>query len=83
MQNCNRASKRVTVMTIISKLECVMAARGVGTTELARKVGITSTNLSRFKKGKVKCVRFTTLNALCRELKCQPMDLLSYLPDED
>ena len=56
-------------MTIISKLDCVMAARGVGTTELARKVGITSTNLSRFKKGKVKCVRFTTLNALCRELK--------------
>ena len=70
-------------MAITSKLDCMMADRGIGTNELARKVGITAVNLSRFKRGKIKCVRFSTLNALCRELECQPGDLLSYIPDED
>lgn len=49
--------------------------------ELSDRVGITLTNLSLLKTGKVKAIRFSTLEALCRELDCQPGDLLEYVPD--
>jgi len=56
----------------------VMADRKVSLTDLADKVGITMANLSLLKTGKVKAVRFSTLEALCRELNCQPGDILEY-----
>lgn len=52
-------------------------------TDLSNRVGITQANLSNLKTGKAKAIRFTTLNALCRELECQPGDLLSYEPGSE
>ena len=54
----------------------------VGVTELAKEVDITMANLSILKNNKAKAVRFTTLDALCRALDCQPGDILEYVPDE-
>jgi putative transcriptional regulator len=68
-------------MSIIVRLDRVMADRKIFLTELAERVGITMANLSLLKTGKVKAVRFSTLEALCRELNCQPGDLLEYDPD--
>jgi putative transcriptional regulator len=65
-------------MAIIVRLDRVMADRKISLTELADRVGITMANLSLLKTGKVKAVRFSTLEALCRELNCQPGDLLEY-----
>ncbi len=65
-------------MAIIVRLDRVMADRKISLTELANRVGITMANLSLLKTGKVKAVRFSTLEALCRELDCQPGDLLEY-----
>ena len=65
-------------MAIIVRLDRVMADRKISLTELAERVGITMANLSLLKTGKVKAVRFSTLEALCRELDCQPGDLLEY-----
>jgi len=65
-------------MAIIVRLDRVMADRKMSLTELAERVGITMANLSLLKTGKVKAVRFSTLEALCRELDCQPGDLLEY-----
>ena len=63
-------------MPIQLNLEKVMAERDISLTELADRVGITLANLSILKTNKAKAVRFSTLEALCRELKCQPGDLL-------
>ena len=60
-----------------------MAKRKVGLTELAGKVDITLANLSILKNNKAKAVRLQTLDAICRELDCQPGDILEYVPDED
>lgn len=65
-------------MAIVVRLDRVMADRKISLTELAEQVGITMANLSLLKTGKVKAVRFSTLAALCRELDCQPGDLLEY-----
>lgn len=62
-------------------LDALLAARHMTLTELADRVGVTLVNLSVLKNGRAKAVRFTTLTAICRELKCQPGDLLSYRPD--
>ena len=59
-----------------------MAKRKIGAGDLAKAIGITPANLSILKNGKAKAVRFTTLEALCRELKCQPGDILEYVPEE-
>jgi putative transcriptional regulator len=59
-----------------------MADRGLSLTELADRVGITLANLSILKTNKAKAVRFSTLEALCRELKCQPGELLEFVRDE-
>lgn len=69
------------VMGIIVNLDVVMAKRKIGLTELAEKVGITNANLSILKNNKAKAIRFSTLEAICRELNCQPGDLLEYVSD--
>jgi putative transcriptional regulator len=68
-------------MPIRLNLEQVMAERGISLTELAERVDITLANLSILKTNKAKAVRFSTLEALCRELKCQPGDLLEFTKD--
>jgi putative transcriptional regulator len=67
-------------MAIEVKLDLVMVKRKMSLTELSARIGISLTNLSLLKTGKVKGVRFSTLEALCRELSCQPGDLLEYIP---
>ena len=68
-------------MAIILRLDRVMADRKISLKELAEKVGITNVNLSNLKTGKVKAIRFSTLGAICKELRCQPGDILEYLED--
>jgi putative transcriptional regulator len=70
-------------MAIVVRLDIMLARRKMRSTELARAIGITEANLSLLKSGKVKGVRFDTLEAICRHLDCQPGDLLEYLPDGD
>ena len=65
------------------ELDVVLASRHMSLTELSERVGITVPNLSNLKTGKAKAIRFTTLAAICRELECQPADLLRYVPDDD
>lgn len=69
-------------MPITVRLDVMLAKRKVRSNELARAVGITEANLSLLKSGKVKGVRFATLEAICAYLDCQPGDLLEYEPDE-
>ena len=68
-------------MPIIINVDVMLARRKMSSGELASKVGITPANLSILKTGKAKAIRFTTLNALCNALDCQPGDLLEYAPD--
>jgi len=70
-------------MPIVMRLDVVMARRKVRSNDLARAIGITESNLSLLKSGKVKGLRFTTLEAICRYLDCQPGDLVEYQPDQD
>ena len=69
-------------MPIVVRLDVVMARRKVRSNALARAIGITEANLSLLKSGKVKGIRFATLDAICRYLDCQPGDLLEFVPDE-
>lgn len=68
-------------MTIRINLDVEMARNKLSLTELSEHVGVSMTNLSLLKTGKVKAIRFSTLEAICRELKCQPGDLLEYIAD--
>ncbi len=68
-------------MPIIVNLDVMLAKRKVRSKELAEQIGITEANMSLLKSGKVKGVRFATLEAICRHLDCQPGDLLEYRPD--
>ena len=61
---------------IVVNLDVVLASRRMTLTELSERVGVTMANLSILKNGKAKAVRFTTLEAICRELDCQPGDLI-------
>ena len=70
-------------MAIRVNLDRMLLDRRMSLTELADRVGITLANLSILKTGKARAVRFSTLEALCRELNCQPADLLEYVPDEE
>ena len=70
-------------MAIIVNVDVMLAKRKMSSNELAEKVGISAANLSILKTGKAKAVRFTTLNALCKALDCQPGDILEYAPDPD
>ncbi len=65
-------------MPIIVRLDVVMARRKERGLDLAQRIGLTPANLSKLKTGKIKAIRFSTLEALCRELECQPGDLLEY-----
>jgi len=68
-------------MAITVKLDDRLHDKRITLTELAERVDITLANLSILKTGKARAIRFSTLQALCRELDCQPGDLLGYLPD--
>lgn len=70
-------------MAIVIRLDRVLVDRKMQLNELADRVGISIVNLSNLKTGKVKAIRFTTLNAICRELDCQPGDILEYTPEGD
>ena len=70
-------------MAIVIRLDVMMARRKVRSNVLARAIGITEANFSLLKSGKVKGLRFSTLEAICRVLECQPGDLLEFVPDED
>ena len=65
-------------MAIILRLDRIMADRKISLTELSERVGISMANLSNLKTGKVRAIRFSTLDAICRELHCQPGDILEY-----
>lgn len=69
-------------MAIVINLDVMMAKRKKGLTELAGEVDITLANLSILKNNKAKAVRFTTLEAICKALDCQPGDILEYVPDK-
>lgn len=68
-------------MAIQVNLDVMMAKRKISLTDLSGRIGISMTNLSLLKTGKVKGMRFSTLEAICRELDCQPGDILEYTPD--
>jgi len=68
---------------IMVRLDDLLHARRMTLTELAERVGLTLANLSILKTGKARAIRFSTLAAICRELQCQPGDLLAYAPDEE
>lgn len=63
-------------------LDRVMQARGISLTDLAARIDITLANLSILKTNKARAIRFTTLDALCRALECQPGEILEFVPDE-
>ncbi len=68
-------------MAIIVNLDVVLAKRKMSLTELSEKVGVTMSNLSILKTGKAKAIRFSTLEAICEVLDCQPGDILEYTED--
>lgn len=70
-------------MAIIIRLDRVMADRKMSLNELSELVGISNVNLSKLKTGKASAIRFSTLNAICRALNCQPGDVIEYTEDED
>lgn len=70
-------------MAIILRLDRVMADRKMSLNQLSELVGVTNVNLSKLKTGKVSAIRFSTLNAICAALDCQPGDILEYQPDEE
>ena len=70
-------------MAIEINLDVMLAIRKVSSLELANLIGITPANLSILKTGKAKAIRFSTLEAICRELNCQPGDILTFREEED
>lgn len=69
-------------MAVIVNLDVMLAKRKMSLTDLSQKVGITMSNLSILKKGKAKAIRFSTLEAICKVLNCQPGDILEYKDEE-
>lgn len=69
-------------MGIIVNLDIMLAKRKMSSGELASRIGLTQANLSILKTGKAKAIRFSTLSAICKELNCQPGDILEYVDDE-
>lgn len=70
-------------MSIIVNLDVMMAKRKISSGDLAQQIGITPANLSILKNQKAKAVRFSTLNDICKVLKCQPGDILEFVEDEE
>lgn len=71
------------MMSIIIRLDRVMVDRKISVNELAEKIDMSNVNLSNLKTGKMKGVRFETMNALCEVLQCQPGDLFEYVSDDE
>lgn len=69
-------------MSIVIRLDRIMADRKISLNELAEKVQMTNVNLSNLKTGKMKGIRFETLNAICTVLSCQPGDIIEFAPDD-
>ena len=70
-------------MAIIVNLDVMLARRKMTSLELSQRIGLTPANLSILKTGKAKAIRFSTLEAICRELKCQPGEILEFVPDNE
>lgn len=70
-------------MAIIVNLDMMLAKRKMTSLQLAQRIDLTPANLSILKTGKAKAIRMSTLDAICRELKCQPGDILEYVEDDD
>ena len=70
-------------MSIIINIDVMLAKRKMSVTELSERVGITMANISILKNGKAKAIKLSTLNSICKELNCQPGDILEYVEDED
>ena len=70
-------------MALILRLDRVMADRKMSLNELSEKVGVANVNLSKIKTGKISAIRFSTLNAICKALNCQPGDIMEYAPDDE
>lgn len=70
-------------MKIVVNLDVMLAKRKMSSGELASKIGLTQANLSILKTGKAKAVRFSTLSAICKELNCQPGDILEFIDEGD
>ena len=70
-------------MSIILRLDRVMADRKISLNDLSDRVGVSNVNLSKLKTGKVSAIRFSTLNAICKALKCQPGDIREFTDDEE
>ena len=70
-------------MPILVNLDVMLARRKMSLTELSERLGITISNVSILKSGKAKAIRFSTLEAICEVLNCQPGDILEYMPIED
>lgn len=70
-------------MAIIVNLDVMMAKRKMSLNQLSEQVGLTLSNLSILKTGKAKAIRFSTLEAICKTLACQPGDILEFMPDQD
>ena len=70
-------------MPIIVNLDIMLAKRKMTSLELSQRIGLTPANLSILKTGKAKAIRFSTLEAICRELKCQPGEILEFVDDEE
>ncbi len=64
------------------RLDRIMVDRGISLSDLAVKVGITNANMSNIKTGKINAIRFSTLDAICKALNCQPGDILEYIEEE-
>ena len=70
-------------MPIIVNLDVMLARRKMTSLELSQRIGLTPANLSILKTGKAKAIRFSTLEAICRELKCQPGEILEFVEDDE
>lgn len=70
-------------MAIIIHLDRLLHSKGVVSKDLACRVDISENNLSRIKTGKIRAIRFSTLDGLCRELDCKPGDFIDYVPDDE
>ena len=70
-------------MSIIVNLDVMLARRKMTSLELSQRIGLTPANLSILKTGKAKAIRISTLEAICRELKCQPGEILAFVEDEE
>jgi putative transcriptional regulator len=79
----NVIGKGTDKMAIIVNLDVMLAKRKMSSGELASKIGLTQANLSILKTGKAKAVRFSTLSAICKELNCQPGDILEFIDEGD